>query len=112
MLEHAGLQIDALDVGRGQVVVEVVVVEGEVHCSAVHTAVGSKKTVVVVVAVVVVVETGGCSKVVGLKLVRICSAGHNIATIHALRVQVRLQQLELHYPSRTAKCRLGDQLLQ
>ena len=44
--------------------------EGEVNCSAVYTAVGSKKTVVVVVAVVVVVETGSCSKVVGLKLVQ------------------------------------------
>ena len=45
--------------------------EGEVNCSAVHTADGLKKTavvVVVVVAVVVVVETGSCSKVVGLKL--------------------------------------------
>ena len=74
MLEHLGLQIGALDVGRRQVVVEVVVVEGEVNCSAVHTADGSKKTsvvVVVVVAVVVVVETGSCSKVVGLKLVQI-----------------------------------------
>ena len=69
MLEHAGLQIDALDVGRRQVVLGVVVVEGVVNCSAVHTAVGSKKTVVVDVAVVVVVETGSCSKVVGLKLV-------------------------------------------
>ena len=73
MLEHAGLPTDALDVGRRQVVVEVVVVEGEVNCSAVHTAVGSKKTVVVVVAVVVVVvlETGSCSRVVGLKLIQI-----------------------------------------
>ena len=71
MLEYAGLQIDALDVGRRQVVVEVVVVEVEVNVSAVHTAVGSKKTVVVVVAVVVVVETGSCSKVVGLQLVQI-----------------------------------------
>ena len=61
-----------LDVVRRQVVVEVVVVEGEVNCSAVHTAVGSKETVVVVVAVVVVVETGNCSKVVGSKLVQIC----------------------------------------
>ena len=55
-------------------VVEVVVVEGEVNCSAVHTAVGSKKTavvVVVVVAVVVVVETGIFPKVVGLKLVQL-----------------------------------------
>ena len=60
MLEHARLQIGALDVGRIQPVVEVVVVEGELNCSAVHTAHGSKKTavvVVVVVAVVVVVET-------------------------------------------------------
>ena len=71
MLEHAGLQIDALDVGRRQVVVEVLVVEGEVNCLAVHTAVGLKKTVVVVVAVVMVVKTGSCSKVVGLKLVQI-----------------------------------------
>ena len=71
MLEHAGLQIGALDVGRRQVVPEVVVVEGEVNCSAVHTAVSSKKTVVVVAAVVVVVETESCSKVVGLKLVQI-----------------------------------------
>ena len=70
-LEHAGLQIDALDLGRRQVVVEVVVVEGEVNCSAVHTAVGSKETVVVVVAVVVVVETGSCLKVVGFKLAQI-----------------------------------------
>ena len=101
MLEHAGLQIDALDVGGRQVVVEVVFVEGEVNCSAVHTAVGSKKTVVVVVAVVVVVETGSSSKVVGSKLVQIPSAGHNLATIHALRIKVRLQQLELHFPSRT-----------
>ena len=69
--EQAGLQIDGLDVGRRQVVVEVVVVEGEVNCSAVRPAVGSKKTVVVVVAVVVVVETGSCSKVVGSKLVQI-----------------------------------------
>ena len=49
--------------------------EGEVNCSAVQTADGSKKAavvVVVVVAVVVVVETGSCSKVVGLKLVQIC----------------------------------------
>ena len=46
-------------------------VEGEVDCSAVHTAVGSKKTVVVVVAVVVVVKTGSCSEVVGSKLVPI-----------------------------------------
>ena len=68
---HAGLQIGALDVGRRQVAVEVLVVEGEMNCSAVHMAVGSKKTVVVVVAVVVVVETGSCSKVVGLKLVLI-----------------------------------------
>ena len=86
--------------------------EGEVNCSAVHKAVGSKETVVVVVAVVVVVETGGCSEVVGSKLVQFRCAGHNIATIHALRVEVRLQQLELHFRSRTAKCRLGDQLLQ
>ena len=72
MLENAGLQIDALDVGRRQVVVEVVVVEGVVNCSAVHTAVSSKKKkVVVVVAVVVVVETGSCSKVVGLQVVQI-----------------------------------------
>ena len=47
MLEHAGLQIGALDVGRRQVVVEVVVVEGEVYCSAD----GSMKTAVVVVVV-------------------------------------------------------------
>ena len=75
MLEHAGLRIGALDVGRRQVVLVVVVVEGEVNCSAVHTADGWKKTavvVVVVVAVVVVVETGSCPKVVGLKLVQIC----------------------------------------
>ena len=53
---------------------EVVVVEGEVNCSAVHTEDDSKKTavvVVMVVAVVVVLETGSCSKVVGLKLVQI-----------------------------------------
>ena len=52
----------------------VVVVEGEVNCSAVHTADGSKKTavvVVVVVGVVVVVETGSDSKVVGSKLSQI-----------------------------------------
>ena len=60
-----------MDVVRRQVVVEVVVVEGEVNCSAVHTAVGSKETVVVFVAVVVVVETGSCLKVVGSKLVQI-----------------------------------------
>ena len=48
-----------------------VIVEGEVNCSAVHTSVGSKETVDVVVAVVVVVETGSCSKVVGSKLVQI-----------------------------------------
>ena len=89
-----------------------VVVEAEENCSAVHTAVDSKETVVVDVAVVVVVETGSCSEVVDSKLVRIRLAGHNIATIHALRVEVRLQQLELHFPSRTAKCRLRDQLLQ
>ena len=74
MLEHAGLGIGALDVGRRQVVVEVVVVEGEMNCSAVHTADGSKKTavvVVVVVTVVVVVETESDSKVVGSKLIRI-----------------------------------------
>ena len=71
VLEHAGLQIGALDVGRRQVVVEVVVVEDEVNCSVHQTAAGSKKTVVVVVAVVVVVETGSCSKAVGLKLVLI-----------------------------------------
>ena len=48
--------------------------EGEVNCSAVRTADGSKKTalpVVLVVPVVVVVETGRCSKGVGLKLVQI-----------------------------------------
>ena len=72
MLEHARLQTGAQDVGRRKVVVEVVVVEGEVNCSAVHTAVDSKKTVVVVVAVDVVVETGSCSQVVALKLVQIC----------------------------------------
>ena len=74
MSEHAGLRIGALDVGRRQVVVEVVVAEGEVNCSAVHTAGGSKETavvVVVVVAVVVVVETGSDSKVVDSKLVPI-----------------------------------------
>ena len=81
MLEHAGLQIGALDVGRRQVVVQVVVVEGEVNCSAVHTAEGSRKAVavvvvvvavvvVVVVAVIVVVETESCLKDVGLKLVQ------------------------------------------
>ena len=73
MLGHAGPQIGALDVGLRQVVVEVVVVEGEVNCLAVHTAGGAKKTavvLVVVIAVVVVVETGSCSKVVGLKLVQ------------------------------------------
>ena len=48
-----------------------VVVEGEVNCSAVHTAVDLKKIVVVDVAVVVVVETGSCSKVVDSKFVRI-----------------------------------------
>ena len=61
-----------LDVVRRQVVVEVVVVEGEENCSAAHTAVDSKETVVVDVAVVVVVETGSCSEVVDSKLVRIC----------------------------------------
>ena len=63
-------------------------------------------------AVVVVVETGCCSKGVYSKFVQIRSAGHNIATVHALRVEVRLQQLELHFPSRTARCQLADQLLQ
>ena len=48
-----------------------VVVEGEVNCSAMHTAVDSKETVVVNVAVVVVVETGSCSKVVDSKFVQI-----------------------------------------
>ena len=48
-----------------------VVVEGEVNCSAVHTAVGSKETVVVVVAVIVVVQTGSCSKVVTWKFVQL-----------------------------------------
>ena len=52
-------------------VVEVVVVEGEVTCLAVHTLVSSKETVVVVLPVVVVVETGSCSKVVDSKLVEI-----------------------------------------
>ena len=74
VLEHAGLRIGALGVGRVQVVVEVVVVEGEVNCSAVHTADGSKKTVVVVVvvvAVVVVVGPGSDSKAVDSKLIQI-----------------------------------------
>ena len=57
-----------LDVVRRQVVVEVVVVEGEVNGSAVHTAVDS---VVVDGAVVVAVETGCCSKVVDSKFVQI-----------------------------------------
>ena len=48
-----------------------VVVEGEVNCSAVHTAVASKETVVVDGAVNVVVETGCCSKVVDSKFVQI-----------------------------------------
>ena len=48
-----------------------VVVEGEVNCSAVHTAVDSKETVVVEGAVVVVVETRCCSKVLGSKFVQI-----------------------------------------
>ena len=60
-----------LDVVGRQVVVEVVVVEGEVNCSAGHTVVDSKETVVVDVAVVVVVETGSCSEVVDSKLVQI-----------------------------------------
>ena len=60
-----------LDVVRRLVVVEVVVVEGEVNCSAVHTAVNSKETVVVGVAVVVVVGTGSCSKVIDSKFVQI-----------------------------------------
>ena len=47
------------------------VVEGEVNCSAVHTAVDSKETVIVDGAVVVVVETGCCSKVVDSKFVKI-----------------------------------------
>ena len=67
MLEHAGLRVGALGVGRRHVVVELVVAEGEVNYSAVNTADGSKETavvVVVVVAVVVVVETGSDSKVV------------------------------------------------
>ena len=74
MLEHAELRIGALGVGRRQVVVEVVVAEGEVNCWAVNTADGSKETAVVgvvVVAVVVVVETGSDSKVVDSKLVQI-----------------------------------------
>ena len=61
-----------LDVVRRQAVVEVVVVEGEVNCSAVHTAIDSKKTVVADGAVVVVVETGCCLGVVDLKFVPIC----------------------------------------
>ena len=48
-----------------------VVVEGEVNCWAVHTAVDSKETVVADGAVVVVVETGCCSKVVDSKFVQI-----------------------------------------
>ena len=60
-----------LDVVQRQVAVEVVVVEGEVNCSAVHTAVDSKETVVVDGAVVVVVETGCCSKVVDSKFIQI-----------------------------------------
>ena len=48
-----------------------VVVEGEVNCSAVHTSVDSKETVVVDVAVVVVVETRSCSKVADSRFVRI-----------------------------------------
>ena len=82
----------ALDLCRRQVVVEVVVAEGEVNCSAVNTQGRSKETtlvVVVVVAVVVVVEAGSDSKVVDSKLVQILSERHNIATIHALRVEVR-----------------------
>ena len=49
-----------------------VVVEGEVNCSAVHTAVDWKETVVGHGAVVVVVETGCCSKVVDSKFVQCC----------------------------------------
>ena len=60
-----------LDVVRRQVVVGVVVVESEVNCPAVHTAVDSKETVVVDGAVVVVVETGCCLKVVDSKFVQI-----------------------------------------
>ena len=74
VLEHVELRIGALGLGRRQVVVEVVVAEGEVNCSAVNTADGSKEAavvVVVVVAVVVVVETGSDSKVVDSKLVQI-----------------------------------------
>ena len=74
MLEHVELGIGALDLGRRQVVVEVVVAEVEVNCSAVDTADGSKDTavvVVVVVAVAVVVEGGSDSKNVDSKLVQI-----------------------------------------
>ena len=60
-----------LDVVRRQAVVEVVAVEGEVNCSAVHTAVDSKKTVVADGAVVVIVEAGRCSGVVDSKFVPI-----------------------------------------
>ena len=49
-----------------------VVVEGEVNCSAVHTAVDSKETVVMDGAVLVVLKTGCCSKVVDSKFVQIC----------------------------------------
>ena len=72
VLEHVEWQIGALGLGRRQVVVEVVVAEGEVNCSAVNTADGSKETAVVVVvavAVIVVLETGSDSKVVDSKLV-------------------------------------------
>ena len=60
-----------INVKKSNVFVEVVVVEGEENCSAVHTAVDSKETMVLDVAVVVVVETGSCSEVVDSKLVQI-----------------------------------------
>ena len=94
-----------------EVLVQVVVAVDKVDCSTVTTADRSKEIAVVVV-VVVVVETGGDSKVLDLKLVQTCWEGHNIAKVHVPGVEVRLLQLVLHSPSRTAKCQLSDQLPQ
>ena len=77
VLEHVELRysldwLGALSLGQRHVLVEVVVAEGKVNCSAVNTANSSKETavvVVVVVTVVFVVETGSDSKVVDSKLV-------------------------------------------
>ena len=71
----------------------------------------SKKTVVAETVVVVVAETGCCSEVVDSKFVQIRTEGRNIATIQVLRVEAHLQQLELHFPSRTARYRCAGQLL-